>query len=72
MYSAGESKSASPIFVTSRLVHHISPSFHLSRIRGYWARGGQIRNLCEIDDRLFFRDRVPDSMRGGLQGQEGP
>jgi hypothetical protein len=39
MYSAGESKSASPIFVTSRPVHHISPSFHLSRILEDIGRG---------------------------------
>jgi hypothetical protein len=47
-------------------------SYVLGGGKGYWARGGQIRNLCEIDDRLFFCDRVPESMQGMLQGEEEP
>lgn len=28
----------------------------------YWARGGEIRNIIEIDNRLFFRNKIPDNM----------
>lgn len=38
-------------------------SYVLGGGKGYWARGGQIRNIIEIDDRLFFHDRVPEHLK---------
>ena len=38
-------------------------SYVLGGGKGYWARGGQIRNIIEIDDRLFFHDKVPEHFR---------
>lgn len=38
-------------------------SYVLGGGKGYWARGGQIRNIIEIDDRLFFSDRVPEHLK---------
>lgn len=42
-------------------------SYVLGGGKGYWARGGQIRNILEIDDRLFFRHKVPERFRLDFQ-----
>ena len=37
-------------------------SYVLGGGKGYWARGGQIRNLVEIEERLFFRTQIPENI----------
>uniref|UniRef100_A0A7S3P7M9 Uncharacterized protein n=1 Tax=Amphora coffeiformis TaxID=265554 RepID=A0A7S3P7M9_9STRA len=46
-------------------------SYVLGGGKGYWARGGQIRNIIEIDDRLFFHDKVPERFRSDIKQAEG-
>lgn len=36
----------------------------------YWARGGEIRNIVEIDNRLFFHNKIPPFLKTNKQERE--